>query len=288
MKFKLSKDEKKAIPLLLPGLIVTSALVIYPLIYIIRMSFNANPIMGFEFAGISNYIVLFNNPQFTSAMVNTLKWTFSTVVFSFGIGFLLAAFIHHKSIKYKRFFRSMIFIAWIIPGVVKATTWKWMFTTDGGIINHMLETIGMISEPIPWLTNSNFAMFTLVIVQVWSCAPYVMLMMTAGLGQVSEDLYESASLEGINPIQKIWYITLPMLKDISFICILMLLVWAINEFSLIWIMTSGGQNTTTLSLLVYNQFKVLNLNMASASAIMQLVITMAFAIVYVKLVIKED
>lgn len=85
-----------------------------------------------------------------------------------------------------------------------------------------------------------------------------------------------------------WHITLPMLKDVSFICILMLLVWAINEFSLIFIMTSGGQNTTTLSILVYNQFQVLNINSAAASAVMQLLITMVFAVLYVKFVIKED
>ena len=79
-----------------------------------------------------------------------------------------------------------------------------------------------------------------------------------------------------------------MLKDVSFICILMLLVWAINEFSLIFIMTSGGQKTTTLSILVYNQFQVLNINSASASAVMQLLITMIFAALYVKFVIKEE
>ncbi|MEG0897491.1 MAG: sugar ABC transporter permease, partial [Ruthenibacterium sp.] len=93
---------------------------------------------------------------------------------------------------------------------------------------------------------------------------------------------------GANWYQKMMHITLPMLQDISFICLLMLLVWAINEFSLIWIMTSGGQGTTTLSLMVYNQFKVLNLNAASASAVMQLMVTLLFAAIYVKAVMKED
>ena len=131
-------------------------------------------------------------------------------------------------------------------------------------------------------------MLSVIIVQVWACAPYVMLMMTAGLQQLPMDLYESAELDGANWHHKMLHITLPLLKDVSFICILMTLVWAINEFSLIWIMTSGGHNTTTLSLLVYNQFKVLNINSASASAVMQLIITMVFAGLYVKFVIKED
>ena len=127
-----------------------------------------------------------------------------------------------------------------------------------------------------------------IIVQIWACAPYVMLMMTAGLQQLPLDLYESADLDGASWFQKMIHITLPMLKDVSFICILMLLVWAINEFALIFTMTSGGQNTTTLSLLIYNQFKVLNLNSASASAVMQLCVSMVFAVLYTRLVLKEE
>ena len=98
----------------------------------------------------------------------------------------------------------------------------------------------------------------------------------------------SGRLDGAGWLKKMTHITLPLLMDVSFICILMTLVWAINEFSLIWIMTSGGHNTTTLSILVYNQFKVLNINSASASAVMQLIITMVFAVLYVKFLNRED
>ena len=215
-------------------------------------------------------------------------WTLGTVIPAFLIGFILALLINRRGMRIKGVFRSLIFVAWIIPGVVKATAWKWLFTTDGGMINHLLMSIGVIEKEIAWLSSPQYAMLSVIIVQVWACAPYVMLMMTAGLQQLPSDLYESAELDGAGWFKKLWYITLPMLKDVSFICILMLLVWAINEFSLIFIMTSGGQNTTTLSILVYNQFQVLNINSASASAVMQLLITMIFAALYVKFVIKEE
>lgn len=240
------------------------------------------------FAGLENYTKLFKNPQFPKAIVNTLNWTVATVFFSFLIGFGLALLINRATIRAKGFWRGMIFIAWIVPGVVKATAWKWLFTTDGGMINHIFTTLGLIQDPIPWLTSKDYAMLSIIIVQVWACAPYVMLMMTAGLQQLPVDLYESAELDGASWFQKTFHITIPLLKDVSFICILMTLVWAINEFSLIFIMTSGGQDTTTLSLLVYNQFKVLNINSAAASAVMQLIITMVFAGLYVKFVIKEE
>ena len=287
-KFYLTRDEKKAIPFILPGVAVTALLIIYPLFYIISMSFSENAIGQSGFAGLTNYLRLFKNPMFTSSIWNTLVWTLGTVIPAFLIGFILALLINRRGMRIKGVFRSLIFVAWIIPGVVKATAWKWLFTTDGGMINHLLMSIGVIEKEIAWLSSPQYAMLSVIIVQVWACAPYVMLMMTAGLQQLPRDLYESAELDGAGWFKKLWYITLPMLKDVSFICILMLLVWAINEFSLIFIMTSGGQNTTTLSILVYNQFQVLNINSASACAVMQLLITMIFAALYVKFVIKEE
>ena len=287
-KFYLTRDEKKAIPFILPGVAVTALLIIYPLFYIISMSFSENAIGQSGFAGLTNYLRLFKNPMFTSSIWNTLVWTLGTVIPAFLIGFILALLINRRGMRIKGVFRSLIFVAWIIPGVVKATAWKWLFTTDGGMINHLLMSIGVIEKEIAWLSSPQYAMLSVIIVQVWACAPYVMLMMTAGLQQLPRDLYESAELDGAGWFKKLWYITLPMLKDVSFICVLMLLVWAINEFSLIFIMTSGGQNTTTLSILVYNQFQVLNINSASASAVMQLLITMIFAALYVKFVIKEE
>ncbi len=287
-KFYLTRDEKKAIPFILPGIAVTALLIIYPLFYIISMSFSENAIGQSGFAGLTNYLRLFKNPMFTSSIWNTLVWTLGTVIPAFLIGFILALLVNRRGMRIKGVFRSLIFVAWIIPGVVKATAWKWLFTTDGGMINHLLMSIGVIEKEIAWLSSPQYAMLSVIIVQVWACAPYVMLMMTAGLQQLPRDLYESAELDGAGWFKKLWYITLPMLKDVSFICILMLLVWAINEFSLIFIMTSGGQNTTTLSILVYNQFQVLNINSASASAVMQLLITMIFAALYVKFVIKEE
>lgn len=286
--FALTRDEKRALPFLLPGVLVTALLIVYPLCYILMMSFSDNAVAAGGFAGLDNYVRLFRNPQFPKAISNTIVWTLATVFFSFVIGFALALLINRATVRFQGFWRSAIFIAWIIPGVVKATAWKWLFTTDGGMINHILTSLGLISKDIPWLTSPQYAMLSIIIVQVWACAPYVMLMMTAGLQQLPTDMYESAELDGAGWLKKMTHITLPLLMDVSFICILMTLVWAINEFSLIWIMTSGGHNTTTLSILVYNQFKVLNINSASASAVMQLIITMVFAVLYVKFLNRED
>ena len=285
----LTRDEKRAIPFLLPGLLASVLLIIYPLVSIIRMSFMENAFGGEGgFAGFQNFLRLSRNPMFSNALVNTFRFTLASVVFSFIIGFGLALIIGRKGIKLKGLWRSLLFITWITPGVVKATSWRWLFATNGGMVNHMLMSIGFIDDPVPWLTNPRFALSSIIIVQVWSAAPYVMLMMTAGLQQLPQDVFESADIDGANWFHKIFRIALPMLKDVSFICLLLLLVWSVNEFALIWIMTSGGQNTMTVSLMIFNQFQALNLNAASASAVVQLLITMLLASAYVAFITRRD
>lgn len=287
-KYKLTTDEKNALPFILPGILVTAFLVLYPVIYIFSTSFRKGSMGNGGFAGLANYSKLFHSPQFHQAMNNTIIWFFATVLGAFTIGFMLALLINRKDIKHKGLWRSLIFIAWVIPGVVKATAWKWLLSVEGGMINYMLMKVGMIAEPVKWLSSPGFAMLSVILVQVWATAPYVMLMLTASLQQIDESLYESAGIDGATKLKKLYYITFPMLKDSCFICILMLFVWAINEFSLIFIMTSGGNGTTTLPLLIYNQFKVLNINVASASAVVQLIITIVFAGIYVKTISKEE
>ena len=153
----LTRDEKRAITFLLPGVLVTALLIIYPLVYIVSMSFSEDAMNMSGFAGLTNYTKLFKNPQLPKAIVNTLNWTLATVIFSFLIGFGLALLINRRSIRLKGFWRGAIFIAWIIPGVVKATAWKWLFTTDGGMINHILLSLGLIQKEIPWLTSRDYA-----------------------------------------------------------------------------------------------------------------------------------
>ena len=285
---KITRDELRAIPFLVPGLLASVALIIYPLVYILRMSFMENAIGGTGgFAGFDNFVRLSRNPMFANALRNTFQFTFTTVVFSFIVGFGLALLIQRKGIRFKGLWRSILFITWIMPGVVKATSWRWLFTTEGGMLNHMLMSSGLTDSPIPWLTSPRFALTSIIIVQIWATAPYVMLMMTAGLQQLPQDVFESADIDGATWFDKIIRIALPMLKDVSFICVLLLMVWTINEFALIWIMTSGGQNTTTISIMIFNQFQALNLNAASASAVLQLAITMLFAAVYVALITRR-
>lgn len=284
----LSRDEKMAMAYVMPGVLLSALIVVYPLIYIIIMSFSSNGFSMGGFVGFRNYTRLFKNPQFSKAVMNTIKFVLGTVSGAFVIGFALSLLINRKNTKFKGFWRSMLFIAWVIPGVAKATVFKWIFQTESGVLNDTLMKLNLISSPIPWLSNSAIALWSLVIVQIWSTAPYVMLILTGSLQQVPVDLYESAELDGASWFQKLIHVTLPEVKDSCFVAILMLIIWSLGEFSLIWLTTSGGNNTTTLSILIYNQFRVMDINASAASAIMQLIVTLTFAVIYVKMISKNE
>ena len=229
----LSRDGKRAMAYVMPGVLLSALIVVYPLIYIIIMSFSSNGFSMGGFVGFRNYTRLFKNPQFSKAVMNTIKFVLGTVSGAFVIGFALSLLINRKNTKFKGFWRSMLFIAWVIPGVAKATVFKWIFQTESGVLNDTLMKLNLISSPIPWLSNSAIALWSLVIVQIWSTAPYVMLILTGSLQQVPVDLYESAELDGASWFQKLIHVTLPEVKDSCFVAILMLIIWSLGEFSLI-------------------------------------------------------
>ena len=131
----LSRDEKMAMAYVMPGVLLSALIVVYPLIYIIIMSFSSNGFSMGGFVGFRNYTRLFKNPQFSKAVMNTIKFVLGTVSGAFVIGFALSLLINRKNTKFKGFWRSMLFIAWVIPGVAKATVFKWIFQTEAGLVD---------------------------------------------------------------------------------------------------------------------------------------------------------
>jgi ABC-type sugar transport system permease subunit len=286
----LTQEERRAIPFVLPGFLVTCILILYPLFNIIYLSFVSDDLSNKKFVGLKNYFDLNRVPQFFQATRNTAIWAITTVVFSFALGLIAALLIEQNDIKFKGTWRSILMTSWITPVVVKAVAWNWLYSQDYGMLNHILISIGIIKDPIPWLISSNFSLLAVIIVQIWACFPFAMLMLSAGIQAIPKDIYEACELEGASVFKRTFYITIPLLKDVAFITFLIIFMGSINEFALMWIITHGGPagSSTTLSMLIYDQFMSMNLNGASASAVLQLVFSMIFAVLYVMSVGKED
>ncbi len=260
-----------------------SILIIYPIIEIFFLSFTNSKQGVTQFVGINNFINVFQQSLFGKTLKNTGVWCLTSVVFAFLLGLGTALLLNQKFIKLKGLWRALLMISWILPGVVKSVLWKWLYSYDFGILNHLLLSIGFIKEPIAWLFNPKIALWAVILVQVWATFPFVALMITSGLQSIPQELLEAGKVDGANKMQQFFFITLPLLENVSFITILILTIWSLNEFALIWVMTQGGPmgSTQILSLAIYNKFLSFDFHEASAISLLQLGFSMIFASLYV-------
>jgi multiple sugar transport system permease protein len=175
-------------------------------------------------------------------------------------------------------------IPWIIPGVVGATVWRWTLSTDYGILNQSLLDLGLIGEPIRWLSNPTVVLWAVALVQIWVTAPFVMLLVSAALSGIPEERFEAARLDGAGGLAILWYIILPAIRTTTGIAALTLAIWALNSFTIIWVTTSGGPAgaSTILPILLYRAFQDGDQALVSAVAIVQVVIGAGLAVLFAR------
>ncbi|MDD5681229.1 MAG: sugar ABC transporter permease [Candidatus Omnitrophica bacterium] len=264
---------------ILPGFLLIGLLISYPLISNVIMSVSKDGTLT-----INNFWRVIQDSSFLITLKNTLLWMFFTVVFASLLGFGSAILIEQNFVKHKSIWRSLILLAWITPGIVKAHTWKWLFSYDFGMLNYMLVSFGLVKEPVYWLSSASAAFIAVVLIQVWSEFPYVMLMISAGIQSINTEYYDCALLDGASYFRYIWSIVIPIIRDVVFISILLLTIWSINTFSVIWIVTQGGPygSTNILSIDIYRKFLMFDLGGASATALLQLSISLIITIIYIK------
>ena len=201
---------------ILPAFIYMMIFVGYPIISNLILSVQdvsvRNLVNGDKhFIGIENYANIFHDQVFVKAMGNTLKFTVACLVFQFLIGFLLAL-LFNKNFTFAKPIRGLTMIPWMMPMTVTALMFKFMFSTDVGIINYILKSMGLIQDNIEWLTTPGTAMIAVIVANVWIGIPFNTILLSTGLTTIPQELYESASVDGANSWQKLIKITLPLLR----------------------------------------------------------------------------
>ncbi|MEM0054332.1 MAG: sugar ABC transporter permease [Nitrososphaeria archaeon] len=232
---------------------------------------------------LANYVQAFNDKGFWGAGVNTIIWTVSSVIGQMIVG-LLVGIILLQIKKGSAFYRTiLIVLPWATTDIVTALLWQWMYDSTYGVINGVLEKIGLISSFIPWLGQPSTAMLAVVIANIWKGYPVSAMFYLAGLQQIPNELYEASEIDGANFIQRFIFITLPMMRRVILIVLMLTTIWTINYFPLIYIMTNGGPNgsTETLVTYIYRQaFFYLNTREAAAMSVILLLIIGAIASIY--------
>jgi multiple sugar transport system permease protein len=276
--------KKNLLPywLILPTLMALIIFSLYPLLSGIYFSFTDIKYVGdkADWNGFQNYITIFQGRIgsarfFTQSFWQTIEWTVCVVGGQFIIGFATALLLNRDFFG-KSIFNVLILIPWTIPSVVMCLTWQWMYDPFFGLINFYLQKWGIIQEYITWVGQPTSTIWPQVIVGIWRGIPFMALMLLSGLKAIDKELYEAARVDGANTIQQFLYITLPSMKTIITINLMLTTMWWWNSFDIQKIMSpvgSLGYKASTLPILAwFESFQWKHLGRGAAISIISLIV----------------
>lgn len=238
-----------------PNFIGFTVFTLGPILFAFILAFMSwdgnNPI---EFVGLDNFKNLLQDTRFKEAFVNTIVYCAATVPLTLATALGLAIVLN-KSIKGKNFFRTIAFFPYVASLVAVAAVWNIIFSPGAGLINILLSNLGVAKQSLPkWAADPDFAMFTVILFSVWKSMGYYMVIYLAGLQGISAELYEAASIDGANALQKFRKITIPQLRPTTFFVIIILTINCFKVYDQIFMITQGGPGTKTL-VLVYHIYQ---------------------------------
>lgn len=246
---------------LTPMLGVLLLVAVWPLGRTIWFSFtdaNINNLDAAQFVGLENYFGefgLFANPNNTEgfflsdwgiSILNTLKFSMVSVTLETLLG-LCVALLLNQDFKGRTLVRTAVLVPWAIPTIVSAKMWGWMLHDQFGIINQWLFDLGWIAEKIAWTAQPEYAMWTVVAVDVWKTTPFMALLILAALQTLPKDCYEAAQVDGVHPLRVFWQVTLPLIKPALMVAVIFRLLDALRVFDLIYVLTSNSNSTISMS-----------------------------------------
>jgi len=292
---KLLKGNNIGILFVLPALIFMIFFIAYPIISNIILSMQDVTVMTFimpnkPFIGFDNYFRLFSDEVLRLSIFNTLIFTLGSLIFQFIIGLLLALLFNINFLGAKQL-RGLMMVPWMIPITITALIFKFMFTSNVGIINQILIFLKIISNPIDWLITPNTAMSALIITNIWIGIPFNMILLSVGLTTIPKELYESSSIDGANKVQSFFKITLPLLKPTIESVLILGFIYTFKVFDLVFVMTGGGPVNTTHLLSTYSyklSFTLFKYSEGAATANILFVILLIASLLYLKVTNTDE
>ncbi|MFC4403007.1 carbohydrate ABC transporter permease [Gracilibacillus xinjiangensis] len=288
-------DKVEGYLFVLPAVIFMLLLIGYPLIYNIILSFQNVDLSNLgtgdrTFVGFENFRTVAEEEAFGISIKNTLIYTIGSVFFQVIIGFFLASFFSMK-FRLAGFLRGIMMISWLIPMTVTALLFKFIMGSNEGIFNQMLLSLNLINEPIGWLSSPNVALWSVIIANIWVGIPFNMLLLSTGLSSLPQDVYESASLDGANWWQKLVHITVPLLRPVIMVVLMLGFIYTFKVFDIVYVMTGGGpiNSTEVLSTLAFRySFSDFDFSLGAAVANVLFFILFAISLVYLRMIRKDE
>lgn len=286
-----SQERRLAWMLVIPSIFLIFGLTIYPVAYSFWLSLNhvslLNPVQSF--AGLSNYTAILSSEAFWAALGRTMYFVAVSLVFQTIIG-LVFALVLNQPFFGRGFVRAIILLPWAIPNIVNGVMWEWILNSSYGALNGILLQIGIIDEPIQWLSKPWLALHMVILADTWKVIPLYVILFLAGLQTISKDLYEAARIDGSGVWRGFTQITLPLLKPILLVILVLRTMQCFGVFDIVYIMTKGGPANGTMVISFFTYFETfgkLNFGMGSAISFLVAFIVLSISLVYLRL-LKSD
>ena len=266
----------------------------YPIYYTVYLSFfNTPPSLSMAdkiFVGADNYTRILGSGSFRDVTYNTVIWTVFSTLFSFVLGFGAALALNREFVG-RGLIRGILLIPYVISAVAAAYVWRWLYHSDFGVIGALSVAAGITEKPIVFLDDIHRVLPSLIVVNVWKEFSFAMIMMLAGLQTVPDQLHRAAQVDGASAWHRFWHITVPHLKSVTLITVLLLIVSNLNSFTLPWIMTGGGPAGASqiwITDIYQVAFGRIRFGYASAYSVILFVVMMSLGYFYVRALTAGD
>tara|TARA_B100001013_G_scaffold316905_1_gene224492 strand:+ start:1833 stop:2684 length:852 start_codon:yes stop_codon:yes gene_type:complete len=273
--------------LIVPAVLMVACLVLYPVGYAVWLSFHRkHAYLPVEtFIGLTNYKNLFVDPQFWQSFWLGTVYGFSTIGLQIVLG-VGAALLLAESFKGRSLVRGIALFPYVVPTIVVVLIWRWILNDSYGLLNHILQSIGIVSAPVTWL-GPSMILISLILVSTWTFFPFVLITVLARLQTINPELYDAAAVDGASAWQRFYHVTLPQLRTILFVVILLRFIFMFTKFDIVWLLGggSGGTGRFIRTLPVYTYIKTfgqLQVGAGAALAVIMVLILVSVAVPYFK------
>ncbi|MFI5754616.1 carbohydrate ABC transporter permease [Streptomyces sp. NPDC051569] len=272
-----------------PALVYMLAFFGYPLVRNVIMSFQHYTPQTFftgkaPFNGFDNWTAVFNNPLFTDSLWHTLVFTVGSLLGQFTLGLMLAVFFARR-FRLSGFVRAVLLLPWLVPMVVSSVVWRKLLDQDTGVINTLLMNLHLTDHAVPWLSSPSVALLSAILVNIWVGIPFNMVILYGGLQEIPRELYEAASLDGAGPWRTFRSITLPQLRPVVTVVLVLGFMSTIKILDLILALTGGGpaDSTQTLGTVTYQlSFQQLDFGQGAVVGNILILVSAIFAVFYLR------
>lgn len=271
-----------------PALGVMLLVIGYPVYYTIYLSFFSTPpslaMADKVFNGVDNYAAILGSDSFADATVNTAIWTVASTGASFLLG-LGAALSLNRAFPGRGILRGILLVPYVISAVAASYIWRWIYHSDFGVVGAAAQALGLTDQPVNLIDNTDTVLGALIVVNVWKEFPFAMIMLLAGLQTVPDSLHRAAQMDGAGPWSGFWHVTMPHLKSVTIVTVLLLLVANLNSFIIPWIMTGGGPAGASqiwVTAVYQLAFERIRFGLASAYSVILFAVMMVLGYFYVR------